>query len=197
MTSKATIGSAAKERDGLSPKDFVFIAVFGILLFLVFMVFSIIFSANANLCWFTHTVGALFAGTVFMYLAYRVPKRGAIAIMGIIVGAVGLLMGMFWSGPVGIVVGGIVADLIAGDPQKRTKTKLICAFAAFTQDDVTARADLSAYSDAGQIPSWAMDAMQWANARQLIIGRDSAHLAPVAATTRAEMASILSAYIRK
>lgn len=50
MTSKATIGSAAKERDGLSPKDFVFIAVFGILLFLVFMVFSIIFSANANLC---------------------------------------------------------------------------------------------------------------------------------------------------
>ena len=98
MTSKATIGSAAKERNGLSPKDFVFIAVFGILLFLVFMVFSIIFSANANLCWFTHTVGALFAGTVFMYLAYRVPKRGAIAIMGIIVGAVGLLMGMFWSG---------------------------------------------------------------------------------------------------
>lgn len=49
MTSKATIGSAAKERDGLNPKDFVFIAVFGILLFLVFMVFSIIFSANANL----------------------------------------------------------------------------------------------------------------------------------------------------
>jgi len=118
MTSKATIGSAAKERNGLNPKDFVFIAVFGILLFLVFMVFSIIFSANANLCWFTHTVGALFAGTVFMYLAYRVPKRGAIAIMGVIVGAVGLLMGMFWSGPVGIVVGGIVADLIAGDPQK-------------------------------------------------------------------------------
>lgn len=67
MTSKATIGSAAKERNGLNPKDFVFIAVFGILLFLVFMVFSIIFSANANLCWFTHTVGALFAGTVFMY----------------------------------------------------------------------------------------------------------------------------------
>ena len=106
--------------------------MFGILLFLVFMVFSIIFSANANLCWFTHTVGALFAGTVFMYLAYRVPKRGAIAIMGVIVGAVGLLMGMFWSGPVGIVVGGIVADLIAGDPQKRTKAKLICAFAVFT-----------------------------------------------------------------
>lgn len=104
MTSKATIGSAAKERNGLNPKDFVFIAVFGILLFLVFMVFSIIFSANANLCWFTHTVGALFAGTVFMYLAYRVPKRGAIAIMGVIGWCGRSSDGMFWSGPVGIVV---------------------------------------------------------------------------------------------
>ena len=61
-----------------------------------------------------------------------VPMNIVQGIAGIIVGAVGLLMGMFWSGPVGIVVGGIVADLIAGDPQKRTKTKLICAFAAFT-----------------------------------------------------------------
>ena len=74
---------------------------------------------------------------------------------------------------------------------------MLYGYAAFTGADVTARADLSAYSDAGQIPSWAMDALLWANARQLIIGRDSAHLAPAAATTRAEMASILSAYIRK
>lgn len=132
MESKPTIGALAKERNGLNPKDFVFIAVFGILLFLVFMAFSIVFSMNANISWFTHSVGALFAGTVFMYLAYRVPKRGALAIMGVIVGAVGFFMGMFWSGPVGIVIGGIVAELIAGAPQKRTKLKLVLAFAAFT-----------------------------------------------------------------
>ena len=63
MTSKATIGSAAKERNGLNPKDFVFIAVFGILLFLVFMVFSIIFSANANLCWFTYQTKLSYCGS--------------------------------------------------------------------------------------------------------------------------------------
>ena len=74
---------------------------------------------------------------------------------------------------------------------------MLCAFAAFTQDDVTARADLSAYSDAGQIPSWAQVAMQWANARGLMVGRDSSHLAPNGGATRAEMATILSAYIRK
>lgn len=42
-----------------------------------------------------------------------------------------------------------------------------------------------------------MDAMQWANARRLIVGRDSSHLVPDGKTTRAEMAAILSAYIGK
>ena len=74
---------------------------------------------------------------------------------------------------------------------------MLYGYAAFTGADVTARADLSAYSDAGQIPSWAQDAMQWANARRLIVGRDSSHLAPNGGATRAEMAAILSAYIGK
>lgn len=74
---------------------------------------------------------------------------------------------------------------------------MLYGYAAFTGADVTARADLSAYSDAGQIPAWAMDAMQWANARRLIVGRDSSHLVPNGGATRAEMAAILSAYIGK
>ena len=74
---------------------------------------------------------------------------------------------------------------------------MLYGYAAFTGADVTARADLSAYSDAGQIPAWAMDAMQWANARRLIVGRDSSHFVPDGKTTRAEMAAILSAYIGK
>ena len=74
---------------------------------------------------------------------------------------------------------------------------MLYGYAAFTGADVTARADLSAYSDAGQIPAWAQAAMQWANARQLIVGRDSSHLVPDGKTTRAEMAAILSAYIGK
>lgn len=74
---------------------------------------------------------------------------------------------------------------------------MLYGYAAFTGADVTARADLSAYSDAGQIPAWALDAMQWANARRLIVGRDSSHLAPNGGATRAEMAAILSAYIGK
>ena len=39
--------------------------------------------------------------------------------------------------------------------------------------------------------------MQWANARGLMVGRDSSRLAPNGGATRAEMAAILSAYIGK
>lgn len=132
MKDKATIGTAAQGRGDLNPKDLVYIAAFGVLMFAVFMGFSIVFSFNPHISWFTHSVGALFAGTVFAYLARRVPKRGAMAIMGLIVGAVGYLMGMFWTGPVGIVAGGVVADLILGAPESRTGAKIPPAFAAFT-----------------------------------------------------------------
>ena len=74
---------------------------------------------------------------------------------------------------------------------------MLCGFAAFSGDDVTARADLSAFGDAADVPAWAVAELQWTVARQLIVGRDGKLLAPNDAVTRAEMASILSAYIHK
>ena len=69
---------------------------------------------------------------------------------------------------------------------------MLCGFAAFSGDDVTARADLSAFGDAADVPSWAQAELQWTVARQLIVGRDGKLLAPNDAVTRAEMASILT-----
>ena len=71
---------------------------------------------------------------------------------------------------------------------------MLCGYAALAGRDVTARADLSAFGDVADIPAWAQAEMQWANAEKLILGRDGKLLAPNAAATRAEMASILSGY---
>lgn len=131
MESSNRIGARAKSSKNLTGKDFVFIAIFGALLFAVFMAFSIVFAMNANITWFTHSVGAIPAGIVWMYLLYRVPKRGAIAFMGLIVAILGLLMGMFWTGPVGIVAGAVLAELVLGDPEKRTAAKRIASFPVF------------------------------------------------------------------
>lgn len=131
MQQERTIGSMAQEKQGLTAKDFVFIAVFGILLFAVFMAISLLFGLNANIMWFSHTAGAIPGGIVWTYLLYRVPKRGTIAIMGVLVGLIGLLMGMFWSGAVGLAIGGVLAELVAGTPAKRTPLKTSAAFAVF------------------------------------------------------------------
>ena len=61
--------------------------------------------------------------------------------------------------------------------------------------DISARADLSVYPDAGQIHDWATDAMSWAVAEGILSGAEmddgSRELQPTRDCTRAEMAAIL------
>jgi hypothetical protein len=57
--------------------------------------------------------------------------------------------------------------------------------------DVTKAADLTAYTDASGIASYAQTAMTWANAEGLITGRTATTLVPGGSATRAEVASIL------
>lgn len=131
MTTKAAVAVGGKT-EKLMGKDYVTIAIFGLLLFLVFFAFSLALGMNANTFWFTHAAGSLVAGIVWMYVATKVPKRGAIAIMCTVVAAVALLLGMSWSGPLGIFVGGLLAELIAGSGSRRTTLRVIVSFAAFT-----------------------------------------------------------------
>lgn len=113
-------------------KDYITIAIFGILLFAVFFVFAMVLGMSAHTFWFTHAIGALIGGIVWMYVAVKVPKRGALAIMSIIIAVVSLLLGMLWTGPAGIVVGGLLAEVVAGARDKRTTARSIAAFVVFT-----------------------------------------------------------------
>ena len=102
---------------------------------------------------------------------------------------------VIWAAANGIVVG--CGDGTFRPEMAVTRAQaavMLCGYAAFVGRDVTARADLSAFGDAADIPAWAQAEMQWANAEKLILGRDGKLLAPNAAATRAEMASILSGY---
>ena len=102
---------------------------------------------------------------------------------------------VIWAAANGIVVG--CGDGTFQPDMAVTRAQaavMLCGYAAFAGRDVTARADLSAFGDAADIPAWAQAEMQWANAEKLILGRDGKLLAPNAAATRAEMASILSGY---
>ena len=60
--------------------------------------------------------------------------------------------------------------------------------------DTKARADLTPYSDAGQVAGWAREAVEWAVAQGLLAGRSTGStqtLAPLGTVTRAEFSAVL------
>ena len=63
--------------------------------------------------------------------------------------------------------------------------------------DVSAAADISAYTDASDVSGWATDAMRWAVGAGLINGRTTTTLAPQGNATRAEVASILMRFMQE
>ena len=58
-------------------------------------------------------------------------------------------------------------------------------------------ADLSAYTDAGEIAEWAQEAMEWAYSEGLITGVSESSLSPLTGSTRAQLATILMRYLSK
>ncbi|QIB68551.1 leucine-rich repeat protein [Aminipila butyrica] len=68
---------------------------------------------------------------------------------------------------------------------------ILYRYAGYKKYDVTGNADLSAFTDAAKIDSWAKPAMQWAGAEGLINGTTAETLSPEAFATRAQVAAVL------
>lgn len=78
-----------------------------------------------------------------------------------------------------------------------TREQLATFLYRYAQDqgyDTSARADLSGYSDAGLVSSYATEALSWANATVLITGTTGTTLSPKGSATRAQVATILSRF---
>ena len=72
---------------------------------------------------------------------------------------------------------------------------ILMNYAAYKGYDVSARADLSHYSDADSISSWANDVLLWAVAEGLLTGVTDDTIAPQAHATRAQVAAILQRFL--
>ena len=68
---------------------------------------------------------------------------------------------------------------------------ILYRYAQYKGYDVTKKADLSGYSDNGQVSAYAKDALAWANAAKLINGVTNTSLAPQGNATRAQVSAIL------
>ena len=72
---------------------------------------------------------------------------------------------------------------------------ILYRYAAYKGYDMTASNDLSGYADAGEIGSYAVEAMGWANGAGLITGSTATTLNPLGSATRAEVATILMRFL--
>ncbi|MDR0838847.1 MAG: S-layer homology domain-containing protein [Oscillospiraceae bacterium] len=100
-----------------------------------------------------------------------------------------------WAAVSGIVGG--YSDKQFGTLDDVTREQIVTIlyrYAVLKGKDTTARAELDKFPDAGDLSSWAEDAMSWAVAIGLIDGRDGA-LAAKDGTTRAEFATLIMRYI--
>lgn len=128
---ETTIGFQAANTGRLTAKDFIFCAVFGVLIFFITMAFALVCSFDYHLCWGAHAVSSLISGMAWMYIVQRVPKRGAMVVMGAVMAVFGFIMGMFWTGPAGIFIGCLAAELVLGDPDRRARGRILASFPTF------------------------------------------------------------------
>ena len=97
-----------------------------------------------------------------------------------------------WASANGIVSGYGEGKFGPNDPITREQmAAILCRYAGYRGMDVTKRADLSAFADAGQVSDYALETMRWAVAEGLITGTSETTLSPAGSATRAQAALIL------
>lgn len=117
-----------RSKKGLSIKDLVTIGIFTALLFVTMLVGGIVFAPNPVLTFYMPLGSALLGGPVMMLLIAKVPKRGAVAIAGILCGVIWFATGMHWAMDLGYILGGIIGDFIAGGGKYKNKLLNMFAF---------------------------------------------------------------------
>ncbi len=105
---------------------------------------------------------------------------------------------VYWARLTGIAGG--YGDGSFGPADTITREQLAVMLYRFAQTqgyDVTASADLSGYTDAGEISSYAAHALSWASAEGIINGTSGTTLAPQGQATRAQIAVIMMQFCER
>ena len=120
-----------KQINKLQTRDFISVGIFSLIYAAVACVVGGLAQMTPITFPFMPMVVALFTGTVFMLYVAKIPKRGAIIILGIIAGILLLITGMFWMMSAFFIVLGIIADFICASGQFKSFKKNMAAYCLF------------------------------------------------------------------
>ena len=97
-----------------------------------------------------------------------------------------------WAAQNGIVNGVSDTQFAPGDDITREQLAVILyRYATYQGYDVSQRADLSGFVDAGTISTYAQEALSWASAQGLVLGFEDDSLRPQGNASRAQIAAVL------
>lgn len=103
-----------------------------------------------------------------------------------------------WAQANGIVSGTSATAFSPSAPITREQmATILYRYAQLKDYDVSATANLNGYRDVSQISSYALPAIQWANAEGLVIGDTLETINPLGGATRAEVATILMRFCKQ
>ena len=103
-----------KDKKTLTAKDLIATGVFSVLLLLAAMITGGPLAAIPTLTFYFPIGAAILAGPIFMLFIAKVPKQGALAIVGVLLCILGTLTGMHWGMNFGFLICAILAAVIAG-----------------------------------------------------------------------------------
>ena len=105
---------------------------------------------------------------------------------------------VLWASQTGITKGRSATEFAPDVPVFRDElVTFIMRYTAFTGKDVSGRDDLKQFTDRGAVPSWALDAMQWAVKEGVVSGMTPTTLEPRRTSTRAQLATVLTRMMQK
>jgi energy-coupling factor transport system substrate-specific component len=120
-----------KQSNKLQTRDFISVGIFSLIYAAVAFVIGGLAQMTPITFPFMPMVVALFTGTVFMLYVAKIPKRGAIIILGVIAGILLFITGMFWMMSAFFIVLGIIADFICASGQFKSFKKNMAAYCLF------------------------------------------------------------------
>ena len=120
-----------KEKKGLGVKDLIVTGIFAVLFLMAAMIGGGPFATVPTLTFYFPIGAALLAGPIFMLFIAKVPKYGALAIVGVVLCILGTLTGMHWGMNFGFLVCSIIASVISGAGKFKNKVLNLIAYIVY------------------------------------------------------------------
>ncbi len=124
--------SQVNSKTGLTARDLINVGIFTAIYFVIMFASGMLGIAGPALLLVGHAISVLANGIVIALYLARVPKVGALTLMGLIVGLLMTLTGHAWIGIFTTTLLGFGADLIARSGQFRARIRNIVAYAVFS-----------------------------------------------------------------